>query len=107
MVHKKVPVMGMSVIPGPPSGAVPISWSDDIEGGISVIGRPSVQGTKKVVQDAVQEPITIVVDPRRARPHPWLRISIRRRGCIPAVVLSMRRRRDYSDNSSSQQKHDH
>ena len=87
---KIVPVLRMTFIPGIPLRSIPDVGSDDIGGRISVIGRPAILGAEKVLQDAVQEPVTFVIDPRRIGPDPWGGIDIRGRGRID-ITLGRRR----------------
>ena len=65
-----LPVLRLSLIPRQPSRSIPCSGSDNIVGRISVIWGPTVIRAVKIVQDAIQKPITVVIDPRRIRPHP-------------------------------------
>ncbi len=67
---KTLPVLRPHLIPRKPSRTIPGSGSDNIAGSISVIWGPTVFRAEKVVQDAIQKPITVVIDPRRIRPHP-------------------------------------
>jgi hypothetical protein len=67
---KTLQVLRLSLIPRLPSRSIPGFLSDNIAGRISVIGGPTVIRAVKIVQDAIQKPITVVVDPRRIRPHP-------------------------------------
>ncbi|MGA2402078.1 MAG: hypothetical protein ABSG91_10260 [Syntrophobacteraceae bacterium] len=67
---KTLPVLRLSVIPRHPSRSIPGFGSDDIGGSISVIWGPTVFRAEKIVQDAIQKPVTVVIDPRRIRPHP-------------------------------------
>src|SRR5208337_383386 len=83
-------VLRISLIPRKPPRSIPVTGSDDISGSISVIWGPSVSGAEKVIEDAIQKPIAIVIDPRRIRPDPGLRVGIRGRGCIH-IALSIRR----------------
>ena len=94
---------GICMIPGQPHRSVPASGPDDIGRPISVIGRPSVFGPEKVVQDAVKEPVPVVIDPGCVRPDPWLRVDIRGRWWV-VVALGIGRRRDYGNNACGQKK---
>jgi len=67
---KTLPVLRSNIIPKKPSRTIPGFGSDNIVGRISVIRAPTVIGAVKIVQDAIQKPITVVIDPRRIRPHP-------------------------------------
>jgi hypothetical protein len=67
---KTLPVLRLSLIPCQPSRSIPGFGPDNIGGSISVIWGPTVIRTVKIVQDAIQKPITVVIDPRRIRPHP-------------------------------------
>ncbi len=67
---KTLPVSRLSLIPRQPSRSIPGLGSDNIVGRISVIWGPTVIRAVKIVQDAIQKPITVVVNPRRIRPHP-------------------------------------
>jgi hypothetical protein len=67
---KTLPVLRLSLIPCQPSRSIPGSGSDNIAGRIRVIWGPTVIRAEKIVQDAIQKPITVVIDPRRIRPHP-------------------------------------
>ncbi len=67
---KTLPVLRLSLIPRHPSRSIPGSGSDNIGGIISVIWGPTVIRAVKIVQDAIQKPITVEIDPRRIRPHP-------------------------------------
>ncbi len=68
---KTLPVLRPPLIPRRPSRTIPVFGSDNITGRISVIWSPTVVRAVKIVQDAIQKPITVVIDPRRIRPHPW------------------------------------
>jgi hypothetical protein len=83
-------VLRISLIPRKPHRSIPVTGSQDISGRISVIRSPSVSGAEKVIQDAIQKPITVVIDPRRIRPDPRLRGRIRGRGWI-RIALGIRR----------------
>jgi len=83
-------VLRISLIPRQPSRSIPVTGSDDISGSISVIWGPSVAGAVIVIQDAIQKPIAVVIDPWRIRPDPGLRVGIRGRGCI-RIALGLRR----------------
>jgi hypothetical protein len=67
---KTLPVLRPHLIPRKPSRTIPGFGSDNIAGRISVIWRPTVSRAEKVVQGAIQKPITVEIDPRRIRPHP-------------------------------------
>jgi hypothetical protein len=67
---KTLPVLRASLIPRHPSRSIPDSGSYNISGRISVIWAPTVMRAEKIVQDAIQKPVTVVIDPRRIRPHP-------------------------------------
>ena len=67
---KTHPVLRLSLIPRQPSRRIPCSGSYNIVGSISIIWSPTVIRAVKIVQDAIQKPITVVIDPRRIRPHP-------------------------------------
>ncbi len=79
---KTLPVMRISLVPRIPPRGIPGFWSYDIGGSISVIRAPSVLRAEKVIQDAIQKPVAVVIDPRRIRPHPRCRVRIRGRGWI-------------------------
>jgi hypothetical protein len=83
-------VLRISLIPRKPPRSIPVTGSVDIIGSISVIWGPSVSGAVIVIQDAIQKPITVEIDPRRISPDPGLRVGIRGRGCIH-IALSIRR----------------
>ncbi len=83
-------VLRISLIPRQPPRSIPVTGSDDISGSISVIWGPSIAGAVIVIQDAIQKPIAVVIDPRRIRPDPGLRVGISGRGCI-RIALSIRR----------------
>ena len=68
---KTLPVLRPPLIPRRPSRTIPVFGSDNITGRISVIWSPTLVRAVKIVQDAIQKPITVVIDPRRIRPHPW------------------------------------
>jgi hypothetical protein len=68
---KTLPVLRLPLIPRHPSRSIPCSGSDNIAGRKSVIGGPTVIRAVKIVQDAIQKPIAVIIDPRRIRPHPW------------------------------------
>ncbi len=53
----------MGPIPPLPFRTVPLAGSDDVGFGIGVIRSPSVAWAEKVIQDAIQEPVTRVIDP--------------------------------------------
>ncbi len=67
---KTLPVLRLHLIPRKPSRTIPGFGSVNIAGIISVIWGPTVIRTVKIVQDTIQKPITVVIDPRRIRPHP-------------------------------------
>jgi len=67
---KTLPVLRPPLIPPQPSRSIPGFGSDNIAGSISVIWGPTVIRAVKIVQDAIQKPIPVVIDPRRIRPHP-------------------------------------
>ncbi len=83
-------VLRISLIPRQPPRSIPVTGSDDISGSISVIWGPSIAGAVIVIQDAIQKPIAVVIDPRRIGPDPGLRVRIRGRGCIH-IALGIRR----------------
>ncbi len=74
-----LPVNRMSVIPPFPFRTIPVAGSDDIGFGIGVIRGPSISRAKKVMQDAIQEPITVVIDPRGIGASPRRRYGSRGR----------------------------
>jgi len=67
---KTLQVSRLSLIPRQPSRSIPGFGSDNIAGSISVIWGPTVIRAVKIVQDAIQKPITVVIDPWGIRPHP-------------------------------------
>jgi hypothetical protein len=67
---KTRPVLRPPPIPLQPSWSIPGFGSDNKAGSISIIWSPTIFRAVKVVQDAIQKPITVVIDPRRIRPHP-------------------------------------
>jgi len=67
---KTLPVLRLPLIPRQPSRSIPSFESDNIAGRISVIWGTTVIRAEKVVQDTIQKPITVVIDPGRIRPHP-------------------------------------
>jgi hypothetical protein len=87
---KTLPISRLPLVPRHPSRSIPGLGSDNIAGRISVIRSPTVIGAVKIVQNAIQKPITVVVDPRRIRPDPGRLIGIRRRGRI-IIALSIGR----------------
>ena len=99
---KILPVMGISPVPCIPPRRIPVLRSDPIGGRISVIRAPPVLRTEKEIQDSVQEPITVVIYPRRIRPHPRIRVRVRGRGRI-LVGLSLSRPGHGGDRASTQQ----
>src|SRR5208337_1197410 len=76
------PVSRMGVIPPFPSWTIPVAGSDDIGFRIGVIRAPSIFWAKEVIQDAIQEPITVVIDPRGIGANPRRRYDMHRRGRI-------------------------
>lgn len=96
-----LPINRMSLVPRMPPRPIPVWRSDDIGGRVSVIRSPSISRAEKVAQDAVQEPIAVVIDPGCIRPHPRCRVNIRGRRWI-RIDLSLRRRRCGRDRASSQ-----
>jgi hypothetical protein len=82
MLVKTLPVMRMALIPRIPPGSIPVFWSHDKGGRISVIRGPPVPLAEKVIQDPVQKPIPVVINPRRIRPDPGCGVDIRGRGRI-------------------------
>jgi hypothetical protein len=105
-VMKIVPVPGMGPIPGIPFRSIPDVGSDDIGGGIRVIGGPAILGAVKVLQDAVQEPVTPVINPGRIGPDPWGGIDIGGWGWI-TINLGRRGCRRGCQGPYSQQNRDH
>jgi hypothetical protein len=67
---KTLQVLRLFLIPHLPSRSIPGPLSDNIVGRISVIWGPTVIRAVKIVQNAIEKPITVVIDPRRIRPHP-------------------------------------
>ena len=84
------PVVRMSLIPDIPFGSVPVSGPDDIGGSVGIIRGPPVSGAEKVVQDSIQKPVAVVIDPGRIGPNPRGRVRILGWGWI-AVALSISR----------------
>ena len=70
LLLKTHPVSRLPPVPRKPSRSIPRIGSDDIAGRISVVWGPTVFRAKKIVQGAIQEPVTVVIDPRRIGPHP-------------------------------------
>jgi hypothetical protein len=64
------PVVRMSLIPGIPILTVPLTGPDDVGGSVGIIRGPPVSGAEKVMEDSIQKPVAVVIDPRRIRPHP-------------------------------------
>ncbi|MGB7911614.1 MAG: hypothetical protein WCF59_05250 [Desulfobaccales bacterium] len=62
-VLKILPENRMGSIPPIPFRPIPLAGSDYEGFGIGVIRAPSITWAKKVIQDAIQEPITVVIDP--------------------------------------------
>ena len=70
---KMLIVIRMSPVPRQPARRIPSTGSLDISGRISVIRGPAVLGAEKVIQEAIQKPIAVVIDPRRTGPYPGCR----------------------------------
>jgi hypothetical protein len=102
---KILPVMRISLIPRIPPRLIPVIGSYNIGRRISVIRGPSILIAEKVLEDSIQKPISVVIDPRCIRPNPRCRVRILRRGWIgiAPIALSIRRRRHCGDRASSQQ----
>jgi|GEM_PF-1042325 len=66
---KIIPVLGTGLIPRIPPRCIPVSGSDDIDLRIGVIRGKSDFRAEKVIQDPIQEPITLVEGPGRIVPN--------------------------------------
>jgi hypothetical protein len=69
-LSKTLPVMRILLIPRIPPWSIPVIRSDDIGRSIGIIRGPSVVITEKVIQNSIQKPITVVMDPRCIRTDP-------------------------------------
>lgn len=98
---KTLPVLRLSSVPRLPHRPIPVVRSDNIGVRISVIRAPAVLGSEKEIQDAVQEPVPIIINPRRIRPDPRRGVRVRGRGWV-LISLGICRRRDGRDRASSQ-----
>ena len=99
---KIIPVYRMLPVPDVPPRGIPGRRPDHIDAGISVIRGPSIFGAEKVMQDAIQEPITVIKDPRRIRPHRRGQGRTQGRG---GIDLSLRKSRDGAEYTSSHHNH--
>ena len=77
---ESLPVTGVPLIPRLPLRLIPVRGSFNIAGRIRVIRGPAVLGPEKIIQQSLYKPVTVVIDPRRIRPDPRLRVTIRTRG---------------------------
>jgi hypothetical protein len=68
---KIFPVLRMSLIPRIPPRPIPVIGSYNIDRRICVIWGKANPGAEEEIQEAIQEPVTLVKDPRRIRPNPW------------------------------------
>ena len=99
---KITPVPGMGLVPGVPPRGIPVMRPGNIGGGISVIWGPAVTRAEKVIEDAIQKPVSVVVDPRGIGPDPGGGVNILGRGWI-VITLSMPGRRHGDDRAAAQQ----
>ena len=99
------PVVRMSLIPDIPILTVPLTGPDDVGGSIGIIRGPPVSGAEKVVEDSIQKPVAIVIDPRRIGPNPGVRVRILGWGWIAVgrIALGIRRGCDGADRAANQQ----
>jgi hypothetical protein len=88
-LRKILPVIRIALIPGIPPGSIPVIRSDDIGGSIGVIRGPSIVIAEKVIEDPIQKPITVVIDPRCIRPNPRCRVRILGRGWIVIASITL------------------
>ena len=96
---KILPVMRVALIPRVPPRLIPVRGSDNIGGRIGVIRGPAVLRAEKVIQEAIQKPVSVVIDPGRIRPDPRLSVRIPGRRWI-MIGLGIRRDRHGSDCAS-------
>ena len=81
-----LPVMRVVLIPRMPLRRVPVCRPDNTGGRIGVIRGPAILSAVKIMQDAIQEPITLVKDPGRIRPHPRRGVNILGRGRVARAI---------------------
>ncbi len=95
------PVLGMAPIPRIPARRVPIIGSDNIDLRIGVIRGKSDLRAEKVIQDPIQEPITLEKGPGRIVPN--IRLDDNRLDRVGIVIaLGGTRSRRHADGASSQ-----
>jgi hypothetical protein len=88
---KTLPVLRLPLIPRQPSRLIPVIGSDNIGGRIGVIGGPTVLRAEKIIQQSIQKPIAVVIDPWCIGSDPRLRVRIPGRGWISIAILSISR----------------
>ena len=88
-----LPVMRVALIPGLPLRRIPVVRPDNIGGRIGVIRSPAILIAEKIIQYAIQKPITLVKDPGRLGPNPGGSVNILGRGWIVMAILCLSRGR--------------
>jgi hypothetical protein len=73
---KSLHILRVLMIPGGPPRGVPVSCSDNVGSGISVIWSPPILRAKKIVQQSIIKPITLIKDPGGVGPNPRYPIRI-------------------------------
>jgi hypothetical protein len=86
-LSKIPPIMRILLIPGLPTGRIPVRGSDNIGGSIGIIRGPAILIAVKIIQHTIVKPIALVINPRRIGPHPRRHARSRSRGSIVTAFI--------------------